>query len=73
MNQVNSKKLLMSKWTALTPENSEKHFLVTAVVEPDAPGGPIEWIELEAVHSGNSRRIAWRTLRDTALWRQGWL
>jgi hypothetical protein len=33
----------------------------------------IEWIDIEAVHSGTVRRISWRELRDTALWRQGWV
>ena len=33
----------------------------------------IEWIEIEAVYSGKVRRIPWRELRDTNLWRQGWV
>ena len=33
----------------------------------------IEWVEIEAVFSGKVRRIAWRELRDTSLWRQGWV
>jgi hypothetical protein len=33
----------------------------------------IEWVDIEAVHSGAVRRIPWRELRDTALWRQGWV
>lgn len=33
----------------------------------------IEWIEIEAVFSGKVRRIPWRELRDTSLWRQGWV
>ena len=33
----------------------------------------IEWIEIEAVYSGKVSRIAWRELRDTSLWRQGWV
>ena len=30
-----AKKLLLSKWTAVTPVNREKHFLVVKVVEPE--------------------------------------
>ena len=37
------------------------------------PDGPVLWVEIEAVHSGQSRRIAWRELRDAAVWRQGWV
>jgi hypothetical protein len=33
----------------------------------------IEWIDIEAVHSGAVRRIPWRELRDTTLWCQGWV
>ena len=48
---------------------------------PKAAGKPrkaphsakIEWIEIEAVYSGKVRRIAWRDLRDTNQWRQGWI
>ena len=37
------------------------------------PTAKIEWIEIEAVYSGKVRRIAWRDLRDTSQWRQGWV
>jgi len=38
-----------------------------------AAAAKIEWVEVEAVYSGKVRRIAWRELRDTSLWRQGWV
>jgi tryptophan-rich hypothetical protein len=72
MNAVHPKKLLLSKWTAVQPQGSEKHFLVSALVQPDDPARPVEWVEIEAVHSRRVRRIPWRTLRDTTQWRQGW-
>ena len=73
MNPVHPKKLLLSKWTAARPVAKQKHFLVSKVVLPDDPGAPIEWVEIEAVHSKSVRRIAWRDLRDPSLWRQGWV
>ncbi len=73
MNPLHPKKLLLSKWTAVQPVARQKHFLVAKVIEPDEPEGPVLWVEIEAVHSGLSRRIAWRELRDSALWRQGWV
>ncbi len=73
MNNVNPKKLLLSKWTAVAPVDKEKHFVVTAVVEPEAAEAPVEQVELEAVHSRRVQRIGWRELRDTAEWRQGWV
>jgi len=33
----------------------------------------VEWVDLEAVHSKTITRIAWRELRDTSRWRQGWV
>ncbi len=72
MNPLNPKKLLRSKWTAVLPENKEKHFIVSAVVAPDGPGMAVEMVDLEALHSGAVRRIAWRALRDDTQWRQGW-
>ena len=71
-NVLHPKKLLISKWTAVQPVARQKHFLVSKVIEPDEPDGPVLWVEIEAVHSGQSRRIAWRELRDAAVWRQGW-
>ena len=79
MNPVHPKKLLLTKWTAVQPLARQKHFVVTKVIEPEtlpvpeAAAAKIEWIEIEAVYSGKVRRIAWRELRDTSLWRQGWV
>lgn len=73
MNPLHPNKLLLSKWTAVHPENKEKHFVVTALVEAAEPGSPVDLVDIEAVHSRTTRRIAWRSLRDQAQWRQGWV
>lgn len=73
MNPIAPKKLLLSKWTAVHPEAKQKHFVVTKVIEPDQPDGKVEWVDIEAVHSGTVARIAWRQLRDTTVWLQGWV
>jgi tryptophan-rich hypothetical protein len=73
MNLVHPKKLLLSKWTAVRPVAREKHFLVSKVILPKTPGGKIDWVEVEAVHSKAVRRMAWRELCDDTQWRQGWL
>jgi tryptophan-rich hypothetical protein len=73
MNPLHPKKLLLSKWTAVQPVGRARHFLVAEVIQPDDPGAPIEWVELEAVINKSRRRIAWRELRDAAVWRQGWV
>ena len=69
---LSPKKLLLSKWTATVPQRREKHFLVTRVIEPLVPGGPVEQVEIEAVHSRRSRTIDWRDLTDASRWQQGW-
>ncbi len=71
--QVNPKKLLNSKWTAVTPTNKEKHFLVTKLIYPEQADTPITHIELEAVHSTRTQVLLWRELTIKTIWLQGWL
>lgn len=70
---LSPKKLLHTKWTAAQPQNREKHFLVTKVLEPRVPGAPVEFVELEAVYTRRARVIRWRELADGNVWLQGWL
>lgn len=72
-NPLSPKKLLLSKWTAVTPQHKERHFIVTRVVLPEPPATRIEQVELEAVHSKRSMVLHWRALMDGAVWRRGWL
>lgn len=69
---LNPNKLLLSKWTAATPQGKEKHFLVTEVIAPESPNEPIESVELEAVLSRRRRVLPWRELADGSRWLQGW-
>lgn len=73
MNRIHPKKLLLSKWTAVAPQEKDKHFLVIKVIEPDVPGAAIEWLEIEALFSRSVQRIAWRELKEPTRWRQGWV
>ena len=72
-NPLSPKKLLLSKWTAVCPADKEKHFVVTRVVEPDPPAVRVDWVEIEAVHSGRPSMLRWRDLIDGNRWRQGWV
>lgn len=72
-NPLSPKKLLLSKWTAVSPSHKEKHFVVTRVVKPEPPAVRIDWVEIEAVHSGRSSMLRWRDLTDGIQWRQGWV
>lgn len=70
---VSSKKLLLSKWSAVTPQNKEKHFLVVAVIQPEIPGAPVTEVDLEAALTGRIQRIAWRELKNATKWKRGWV
>lgn len=73
INPLSSKKLLLTKWTAVSPRNREKHFVVVRVIEPELPSTRVEQVELEAVHSKQVYLLHWRELTDASLWRQGWV
>ena len=70
MHRINPKKLLHSKWTAVSPVNKEKHFMVTEL-KFDEEGNVIHCV-LEAVLTNREMPIDWQALKDTANWRQGW-
>jgi len=67
---LNPEKLHLSKWTAVTPQNKEKHFVVTRVIKDDT--GRVQDVEIEAVLTKNTRQLAWRALKDESQWLVGW-
>jgi len=73
MNPVNPKKLLLCKWTAVTPVKKQKHFLVSRVIQAELPTDPVELVEVESVFTKATQIIAWRDLQNDGVWRQGWL
>ena len=73
MNPMNPKKLLLSKWTAVTPVAKQKHYLVSRVIQPTLPTDPIELVEIESVFPKATQIIPWRDLKDVDVWRQGWV
>ena len=70
--RLNPKKLLLSKWTAVKPVKKEKHWLVVRLIEPEIPENPLEFVEIEAIHSRRTLLLPWQELRDTSRWLQGW-
>ena len=70
MNKINPKKLLHSKWSAVTPTKKEKHFLVTEI-EFDEEGIVVSCC-IEAVISKRSIPINWHDLKDNNIWVHGW-
>ncbi len=73
INPVSPKKLLLSKWTAVAPQNKEKHFLVIAVIAPETPEAPVTEIDLEAAMTGRIQRLQWRELKNASKWKRGWI
>jgi len=73
MNALSPKKLLLTKWTAVTPLAKQKHFLVSRVIKPELPADQIELVEIESVFSNATRIIAWRELQNNEIWKQGWV
>ena len=70
MTKINPKKLLNSKWTAVTPKNREKHFLVSDI-EFDEEGDVLS-CSIEAIMSKRAELIDWQDLKNEGLWIQGW-
>ncbi|AZE92877.1 hypothetical protein C4J95_0747 [Pseudomonas orientalis] len=70
MNRINPSKLLLSKWTATSPKNKEKHFLVTELFRDEE--GTVLDIELQAVMTRRSERLPWQTLQNPDSWKMGW-
>ena len=70
MNPINPRKLLHSKWTAVTPKNKEKHFLVVEVEYDD--DGSVVLCLLEAVINQQQTAVNWRDLKNSEYWKQGW-
>ncbi|MEO9273748.1 TIGR02450 family Trp-rich protein [Marinomonas sp. 5E14-1] len=68
--QINPNKLLLSKWTSISPIHKEKHFIVTELIR-DEEGIVIE-CTLEAVINRNSYTLSWQSLTSATDWKQGW-
>ena len=70
MNKINPRKLLNSKWTAVTPVRKEKHFMVTEVEFDEE--GIVTLCSIESLISKRSIPINWHDLTNEKNWVQGW-
>ena len=70
MNKTNPRKLLNSKWTAVTPVRKEKHFMVTEVEFDEE--GIVTLCSIESLISKRSIPINWHDLTNENNWVQGW-
>ena len=62
INRINPDKLMLSKWTSLTPVNKEKHFLVTQVEKDDQ--NVVISCTLEAILTHQEYSINWQELKE---------
>ncbi len=67
---LNPRKLLHSKWTAVSPRNREKHFLVVDLVVDD--NDTVQECVIEAVINHRQQMIDWQLLLLEENWLQGW-
>lgn len=65
-------KLLNSKWTAVQPQNKEKHFIVTKVFHNEMDPQIIDDVIIEAVFTRKEYRVKASELRVTDNWIKGW-
>lgn len=70
MNKINPKKLLHSKWTAVSPKDNEKHFIVSDL-EYDQDDFVIKCV-IEAVLTNKKQEINWQDLKNSENWSHGW-
>jgi len=69
---LSNKKLLLSKWTAIAPQNREKHFLVSRIHDPRDHAIPPGFVELKAVFTQRRFKITIDDLLNSADWQIGW-
>jgi tryptophan-rich hypothetical protein len=67
---INPEKLHHSKWTAVKPQNKEKHFIVTDVLKDDQDR--VQDVVLEAVLTKRVWQMPWRDLKNASNWLAGW-
>ncbi len=69
-NQINPNKLLLSKWTAVHPQQKEKHFLVSQLIRDEQE--QIIGCVLEAIINHSEYEMDWRMLKQAENWLTGW-
>ena len=70
MNRINPNKLLLSKWTSTSPQQKEKHFIVTTLIR-DEENIVTECI-IEAIINKSQYQLPWQSLTSSKNWLQGW-
>ncbi|WP_181161513.1 TIGR02450 family Trp-rich protein [Maribrevibacterium harenarium] len=69
-NQINPNKLYLSKWTSTSPQQKEKHFLVTKLLRNEQE--QVESVVIEALMTKKEYTIPWQHLKVSDHWLPGW-
>ena len=69
-NQINPNKLLLSKWTSTSPQQKEKHFLVTKLIRDDHEN--VVEVIVEAIMTKKEYQLPWQHLKVSDHWLPGW-
>ena len=69
---LSPKKLAHSKWTAINPQNREKHFMVVRLVQDEIDPQIVTEVTLEAVFSKRHQTLHWRDLSNKTILKTGW-
>jgi tryptophan-rich hypothetical protein len=70
MHAINPNKLLLSKWTAKSPQQKQKHFLVIKLIRDDEER--VTHCVLEAVLTKRQFTLDWKALTSPEHWVIGW-
>lgn len=69
-HRIDQRALLHSKWTAVEPQNREKHFVAVELIKGE--NGAIQAVLLEAILTQRRQQISIDQLRDMRRWSMGW-
>jgi tryptophan-rich hypothetical protein len=69
-HRIDQRALLQSKWTAVEPQNREKHFVAVELIRGE--NGEVEAVLLEAILTQRRQQISIDQLRDAHRWSTGW-
>jgi len=70
MNRINPEKLSGSKWTAVTVQQKQRHFIIAKLLRN--ADEKVVACEIEAVIDKQIYTIDWRQLKNPSVWIMGW-
>ncbi|MDZ4726087.1 MAG: TIGR02450 family Trp-rich protein [Leptospira sp.] len=72
-NQINPRKLLLSKWTSVIVLEKEKHFIITRLLPTNDASDKLDFVEMEAILTNSLKTIPIQDLKEKSKWLPGWI